>query len=167
MAGNPSEATPLQALFLDSLKDIYYAEKQILKALPKMADAAQSDALRAGLKEHREQTEEHVARLEQIFELLDSPARGKTCQAMLGIVEEGKEIMGEFNGTSALDAGLIASAQAVEHYEIARYGTLRTWAKRLGLAEAASLLETTLGEEVAADRKLTGLAEAEANRKGH
>ena len=152
-------------LFLHTLQDIYYAEKQILKALPKMADAAQSDALRAGLKEHREQTEGHVARLEQIFELLGQPARGKTCPAILGIVEEGKEIMGEFKGTQSLDAGLVFSAQAVEHYEIARYGTLRTWARRLGLAEAASLLEATLGEEVATDRKLTGLAEDEANRK--
>jgi ferritin-like metal-binding protein YciE len=155
----------LNDLFLDTLKDIYYAEKQILKALPKMADAAQSDALRAGFKEHREQTEGHVERLEQIFEMIDKPARGKTCEAILGIVEEGKEIMGEFKSTEALDAGLISAGQAVEHYEIARYGTLKTWAQQLGLADAVKLLDATLKEEIETDRKLTRLAEQDANKK--
>jgi ferritin-like metal-binding protein YciE len=152
-------------LFLDTLKDIYYAEKQILKALPKMADAAQSDELRAGFKEHRQQTEGHVERLEQIFEMLGKPARGKTCEAILGIIQEGKEIMGDFKSTDALDAGLVAAGQAVEHYEIARYGTLRTWAEQLGMTEAVPLLEATLKEEIATDQKLTKLAEADVNRK--
>src|ERR1700710_1462844 len=155
----------LDDLFLDNLKDIYYAEKQILKALPKMADAAQSDELRAGFKEHRDETEGHVERLEQIFGLLGKPARGKTCDAILGIVEEGKEIMQEFSGTDALDAGLIAAGQAVEHYEIARYGTLKTWAEQLGMTEAVPLLEATLNEEIDTDQKLTRLAEADVNRK--
>jgi ferritin-like metal-binding protein YciE len=157
--------SPLDDLFLDTLKDIYYAEKQILKALPKMAEVAQSDALRAGLKDHRDQTEGHVARLERIFEMLEKPARGKTCEAILGIVDEGKEIMTEFRGTGALDAGLISSAQAVEHYEIARYGTLKTWATQLGRTEAANLLNATLEEEIATDEKLTQLAESEVNPK--
>jgi ferritin-like metal-binding protein YciE len=155
----------LSDLFLDTLKDIYYAERQILKALPKMANAAQSDQLRAGFKEHQQQTEGHVQRLEQVFELLGKPARGKTCDAILGIVEEGKEIMDEFKNTTALDAGLIASGQAVEHYEIARYGTLRTWAEQLGMSEAAKLLQQTLDEEIATDKKLTDLAETEVNKK--
>jgi ferritin-like metal-binding protein YciE len=155
----------LSDLFLDTLKDIYYAEKQILKALSKMADAAQSDELRAGFKEHREQTQGHVERLEQIFEMLDKPARGKTCEAILGIIEEGKEIMGDFKSTEALDAGLISSGQAVEHYEIARYGTLKTWARQIGLKDAVPLLDATLKEEVATDQKLTQLAEADVNQK--
>jgi ferritin-like metal-binding protein YciE len=155
----------LNDLFQDTLKDIYYAEKQILKALPKMADAAQSDELRAGFKEHREQTLGHVERLEQIFKSIDKPARGKTCEAILGIIEEAKEIMSDFKGTDALDAGLISSGQAVEHYEIARYGTLKTWAQQLGLTEAVSLLDATLKEEVVTDEKLTQLAESEANQK--
>jgi ferritin-like metal-binding protein YciE len=155
----------LDDLFLDTLKDIYYAERQILKALPKMASAAQSDALRAGFLEHRDQTEGHVERLQQIFEMLDKPARGKTCEAILGIIEEGKEIMSEFKNSPALDAGLISAGQAVEHYEIARYGTLKTWAEQLGRSDAAKLLQQTLDEEEETDRKLTQLAEGEVNKK--
>src|SRR6266702_8838053 len=119
----------LNELFLDTLKDIYYAEKQILKALPKMAKAARSDKLRAALEKHHGETEGKVERLQQIFEQLDKPARGKTCDAIQGILEEGKEIMDEYKGCEALDAGMLAAAQAVEHYEISRYGTLKKWAQ--------------------------------------
>jgi ferritin-like metal-binding protein YciE len=134
----------LDDLFLDTLKDIYYAEKQIVKTLPKMAKAAQSAELKAGFEQHAVESEGHVERLEQIFELLGKPARGKTCDAILGIIDEGKEIMSEFKGTVALDAGLVSAAQAVEHYEIARYGTLKTWANQLGLKDAVALLDATL-----------------------
>ena len=155
----------LDDLFLDTLKDIYYAEKQIVKALPKMAKAAESPDLKAGFEQHAEESEGHIERLEQVFELLGKPARGKTCDAILGILEEGKSIMDEFKGTSALDAGLISSAQAVEHYEIARYGTLKAWAEQLGMKDAAKLLDQTLQEEMATDKKLTQLGEAQANLK--
>lgn len=154
----------LDDLFLDTLKDIYYAEKQIIKTLPKMAKAAQSPELKAGFEQHLQETEGHVDRLEQIFEMLDKPARGKTCDAILGIIEEGKSIMDEFKGTQALDAGLISAAQAVEHYEIARYGTLKSWAKLLGRQDAVTLLDATLKEEEATDKKLTQVAEADSNR---
>ena len=159
-----SEKT-LEDLFLDTLKDIYYAERQIVKTLPKMAKAASSAELKAGFEKHLAETEGHVERLEQIFELLDKPARGKTCDAILGIIEEGKSIMEDFKGTPALDAGLVSAAQAVEHYEIARYGTLRTWAQQLGLKDAVTLLDATLQEEVATDRTLSELAMADVNRK--
>lgn len=159
-----SEKT-LEDLFLDTLKDIYYAERQIVKTLPKMAKAASSAELKAGFEKHLAETEGHVERLEQIFELLDKPARGKTCDAILGIIEEGKSIMDEFKGTAALDAGLVSAAQAVEHYEIARYGTLKTWAQQLGLKDAVTLLDATLQEEVATDQTLSALAEADVNRK--
>ena len=155
----------LEDLFLDTLKDIYYAERQITKALPKMAKAAQSEDLRAGFEKHLAETEGHVERLEQIFELLGKPARGKTCDAILGIIEEGKSIMDEFKGTAALDAGLISAAQAVEHYEIARYGTLKSWAQQLGLDDAVTLLDATLNEEVVTDQTLTKLGEQSANLK--
>ena len=159
------EEKTLEDLFLDTLKDIYYAEKQIVKTLPKMAKAAQSSGLKAGFEKHLAETEGHVERLEQIFELMGKPARGKTCDAILGIIEEGKSIMEEFKGTIALDAGLISAAQAVEHYEIARYGTLRTWADQLGMRDASRLLQQTLAEEENTDKALTRLAEGEANRK--
>lgn len=159
-----SEKT-LDDLFLDTLKDIYYAEKQILKALPKMAKAATSPELKAGFEQHREETEGQVERLEQVFELLGKPARGKSCEAILGIIEEAKEIMEDFKGTVALDAGLVSSAQAVEHYEIARYGTLKTWAQQLGMKEAVALLDATLNEEKATDAKLSKLATTSANQK--
>lgn len=155
----------LDDLFLDTLKDIYYAEKQIVKTLPKMAKAATSPELRTGFEQHRDESEGHIDRLEQIFEMIGKPARGKTCDAILGIIEEGKSIMEEFKGTPALDAGLISSAQAVEHYEIARYGTLRTWAQQLGMQDAAKLLDATLKEEEATDHKLTQIAVSSANRK--
>src|SRR6201992_3286847 len=125
----------LNELFVDTLKDIYYAEKQIYKALPKMAKAATSDQLRAAFEKHHDETEGQIERLEQIFELLGKPARGKKCDAIEGILEEGKEIMDEYEDAPALDAGLLAAAQAVEHYEISRYGTLKTWASKLGLKE--------------------------------
>lgn len=153
----------LDDLFLDTLKDIYYAEKQIVKALPKMAKAATAPDLKAGFEEHLEQTEGHVERLEQIFELIGKPARGKTCDAILGIIEEAKSIMEDFKGTVALDAGLVSSAQAVEHYEMARYGTLKTWANQLGMKDAVKLLDATLQEEKAADQKLSQIATTEVN----
>jgi ferritin-like metal-binding protein YciE len=159
-----SEKT-LDDLFLDTLKDIYYAERQIVKTLPKMAKAATAPELRAGFEKHLEETEGHVERLEQAFELLGKPARGKTCDAILGIIEEGKSIIEDFKGTPALDAGLVSAAQAVEHYEIARYGTLKTWAEQLGHKEIVKLLDATLQEEVATDRKLSEVATANVNQK--
>ena len=155
----------LNDLFLDTLKDIYYAERQIVKTLPKMAKAATSPELKAGFEKHLEETHGHVERLEQIFELLGKPARGKTCDAILGIIEEGKEIMDEYKGTQALDAGLVSSAQAVEHYEIARYGTLKSWAGQLGMKEAVGLLDATLQEEMATDKTLSQLATGAVNKK--
>ena len=153
----------LNALFLDTLKDIYYAEKQIYKSLPKMAKAANSDQLRAAFEKHHDETEGQIGRLEQIFELLDKPARGKKCDAIEGILDEGTEIMDEYKGEPALDAGLLAAAQAVEHYEMSRYGTLRTWAEELGMPDAAALLEATLKEEKATDTALTALAKSVIN----
>src|SRR6202795_2542801 len=153
----------LHDLFLDTLKDIYFAEKQILKALPKMAKAASSDKLRAAFEKHHGETEGQVERLEQVFELMDKPARAKTCDAIQGILDEGKEIMEEYKGTEALDAGMVAAAQAVEHYEIARYGTLKQWAQQLGMKDAARLLDQTLQEEKKTDASLTTLAEAAVN----
>jgi ferritin-like metal-binding protein YciE len=153
----------LNDLFLDTLKDIYYAEKQILKALPKMAKAASSDKLRAAFEKHHGETEGQVERLEKIFELIDKPARGKTCDAIQGILDEGKEIMDEYKGCEALDAGMLAAAQAVEHYEISRYGTLKQWAQQLGMKDAVRLLDATLQEEKKTDETLTSLAEAAIN----
>ncbi len=155
----------LHDLFLDTLKDIYFAEKQILKALPKMARAAESQEAKAGFLKHRDETEGQIERLLQVFELIGKPARGKTCEAIQGILAEGEEIIEEYKGTAALDAGLISSAQAVEHYEIARYGTLKAWAKQLGLKDAVPLLDATLQEEIATDKKLTALGESSANTK--
>ncbi|AVF04464.1 MAG: ferritin-like domain-containing protein [Devosia indica] len=155
----------LDDLFFDTLKDIYFAERHILKALPKMAKAAVSPDLKAGFEQHQAETEVHVERLEKVFELLGKNPRGKTCDAILGIIEEGKEIMDEFKGTQALDAGLVSAAQAVEHYEIARYGTLATWAKQLGHTEALELFLETLKEEEATDEKLTKLAKSSVNLK--
>jgi ferritin-like metal-binding protein YciE len=153
----------LNDLFLDTLKDIYFAEKQILKALPKMAKAASSDKLRAAFEKHHGETEGQIERLEQIFELLDVPARGKTCDAIQGILDEGKEIMEEYKGCDALDAGMLAAAQAVEHYEISRYGTLKQWAQQLGMKDAVRLLDQTLQQERKTDESLTSLAEAAVN----
>ena len=160
MAGKDKD---LNDLFLDTLKDIYFAEKQILKALPKMAKAASSDKLRAAFEKHHDETEGQVDRLEKIFDLLDKPARGKTCDAIMGILEEGKEIMDEYKGCEALDAGLLAAAQAVEHYEISRYGTLKQWAQQLGLKDAVRLLDETLQQEKKTDQALTSLADGVIN----
>jgi ferritin-like metal-binding protein YciE len=151
-------------LFHDILKDIYFAEKKILTALPKMAKAAQSEALKAAFEKHEGETEEHVNRLEQVFAEIDAKPQGKTCDAIMGIVEEGQEVMKEYKGQAALDAGLLAAAQAVEHYEISRYGTLKTWAQELGLEQAVKLLDETLEEEKATDAALTELAESEVNQ---
>ncbi len=155
----------LNDLFLETLKDMYHAEKQILKALPKMAKSAESDELRQAFETHREETEGQVERLEQIFELLGKPARGVACEAINGIIEEGKGIMEDFAGSEALDAGLLSSAQAVEHYEITRYGSLKSWAQELGLTAAVPLLDQTLQEEKKTDVLLTRLAEARVNAK--
>lgn len=160
-----SKDKTLEDLFHDTLQDIYYAERKILKALPKMARAAQSAELKAGFDKHREETEGQVERLEQIFELMGKRARGKTCDAIEGILAEGDEIIEEFKGTPALDAGLISSAQAVEHYEMARYGSLKTWAQTLGLKEAVGLLDQTLQQETNTDKTLTKLANDGVNRK--
>jgi ferritin-like metal-binding protein YciE len=154
----------LKDLFHETLKDIYFAEKKILSALPKMAKAAQSEELKAAFEKHESETEDHVARLEKVFAEMGETPRGKTCDAILGIIEEGQEVMKEFKGKPALDAGLLAAAQAVEHYEIARYGTLKTWAAELGLDQAVDLLDTTLSEEKKTDRTLTELAESGVNQ---
>jgi ferritin-like metal-binding protein YciE len=159
----PSEKT-LRNLFHDTLKDIYFAEKKILGALPRMTKAAQSEELKAAFEKHETETEGQVERLEQVFAEIDETPRGKTCDAIMGILEEGQEIMKEYKGMPALDAGLLAAAQAVEHYEISRYGTLRTWASELGLGNAVKLLEATLSEEKKTDEALTELAEAGVNR---
>jgi ferritin-like metal-binding protein YciE len=161
----PSEPKQLDDLFHDSLKDIYFAEKKILTALPKMAKAAQNDELRAAFEKHRDETEVQVERLERVFAIIDKKPQGKTCDAIIGLTEEGAEIMKEYKGSPALDAGLLAAAQSVEHYEISRYGTLRTWAEELGHADAASLLEETLSEEKATDEALTRIAESVVNQE--
>jgi ferritin-like metal-binding protein YciE len=155
----------LNALFLDTLKDIYYAEKQIYKSLPKMAKAAQSDQLRAAFEKHHGETEGHIERLDQVFELLGKPARGKKCDAIEGILDEGTEVMDEYEDTPALDAGLLAAAQAVEHYEISRYGTLKSWAEKLGLNDAVKLLGETLAEEKETDETLSKIAVSVVNAK--
>jgi len=155
----------LEDLFHDTLKDIYYAEKKILTALPKMAKAAHSGDLRSAFTKHADETEGQVARLEKVFDIIDKPAKGKKCEAIEGLIDEGKEIMEEFKGAPALDAGLLAAAQAVEHYEISRYGTLRTWAQALGLSQAVRLLDQTLAEEKKTDETLTEIAESVVNEE--
>ena len=155
----------LQDLFTETLKDIYYAEKQILRALPKMAKAAHSNELREAFQHHREQTEGQIERLEQVFEMVGKGARGKECHAIVGMIEEAKEVMEDFSGAETLDAGLLASAQAVEHYEISRYGTLKSWAQQLGLKDAVPLLEATLKEEKETDVLLTRIADSTINKK--
>jgi ferritin-like metal-binding protein YciE len=155
----------LNDLFYDTLKDIYFAERQILKSLPKMAKAAESEELKNAFLTHRDETEHHVERLQQIFEIIGKRAQAKTCEAIKGILEEGEEIMDDYGDSEALDAGLAASAQAVEHYEMARYGTLKTWATQLGLKDVVSLLNETLQEEKKTDALLSKLAETAVNRK--
>ncbi len=154
----------LHDLFYDQLKDTYFAEKQILKALPKMAKAAQSKDLTAAFTKHLHETKGQVDRLEQVFKLIDKPAKAKTCDAIMGILDEGKEVMTEYRGTEALDAGLLAAAQAVEHYELARYGTMKAWAMQLGLShEVVRLIDETLQQERKTDKDLTALAESAVN----
>jgi len=154
----------LHDLFHDTLKVIYFAEKKILGALPKMAKAAEEQALKDAFLKHEKETHEHVVRLERVFGEIGQPVRGKSCEAILGITKEGEEIVKEYKGMPALDAGLLAAAQAVEHYEIARYGTLKTWAAELGLRQAVKLLETTLAEERKTNETLTELAQREVNQ---
>ncbi|MCJ8056915.1 ferritin-like domain-containing protein [Shinella curvata] len=156
----------LEDLFTDGVKDIYYAERKIIAALKKMIRGAQSEDLKAAFDKHLQETEGQVERLVQVFELLGKPARGKTCPAIDGIIEEGQEVLEEFKGSPAIDAGLLAAAQAVEHYEIARYGTLKSWAVQLGKTDVAELLEQTLLEETNTDATLTKLAETKVNLKG-
>jgi ferritin-like metal-binding protein YciE len=153
----------LDELFHDTLKDIYFAEKKILTTLPKMEKAAQDAELKKAFAKHRTETEGHVARLEKVFAAIDKKPQAKTCDAIVGITDEGAEIMKEYKGSPALDAGLLAAAQAVEHYEISRYGTLRTWARELGLNDAVRLLEQTLMEEKKTDEALTQIAETAVN----
>lgn len=153
----------LEQLFLEELRDILSAEKQLIKALPKMAKAASSSDLKAGFQEHLTQTQTHVERLEKVFEELGKTARAKTCEAMKGLVKEGDQLAHEDASDEVKDAALIAAAQKVEHYEIATYGTLITWANQLGYGNAASLLEQTLEEEKETDQKLTELAESQIN----
>jgi ferritin-like metal-binding protein YciE len=161
----------LHDAFIDELRDTYDAERQIVKALPKMIKACTSDELRTAFESHLEETRGQVERLEQVFELLDEKPRGKHCDGMAGIIEEGKNVMGEEFDETTMDAVLIASAQRVEHYEMAAYGTLCAWAKDMGHTDAAELLEQTLEEEKAADEKLTAIAEGginlEAARAAH
>lgn len=155
----------LEELFLETLKDIYYAEKQILRNLPKLAKAAKTPELKQAFEHHRDETETQVERLEQIFESLGKPARGKTCQAIVGIVEESQEVMEDFKDSTALEPGILAAAQAVEHYEISRYGTLVTWANQLGKKDAVKLLQQTLAEEKKTDELLSKRAEQTVNQQ--
>ncbi len=161
----PAKQKELNDLFLDMLKDVFHAEKQLLRALPKMARATKNEELRNALNTHREETQGQVERLEQMFEMVGKRAQGKPCEAMMGLVAEGQEIMEEYKDSPALDAGMIAAQQAVEHYEIARYGTMRTWAQQLGMTDAIPLIEQTLEEEKKTDQLLTELAERTANQE--
>lgn len=155
----------LRDLYLDQLRDIYDAENEIVKALPKMADAAASPELRSALNEHLQQTQQHVTRLEQIFSGMSEKAKTKKCQGVRSIIDEGEDIIGEKGDPSVLDAGIISVAQRVEHYEMAVYGSLRAWSNRVGNPQAVPLLEQTLSEEKEADRKLTQIAEQDVNRQ--
>jgi ferritin-like metal-binding protein YciE len=153
----------LDTLFHDTLRDIYYAERKILKSLPRMARAAHAPELKAAFEKHEAETEGQIERLQQVFDIIGKAPRGKTCDAIEGILAEGEEIMEEYKDNPALDAGLLAAAQAVEHYEITRYGTLKRWATVLGLEDAARLLAETLAEESKTDEDLTGIADAAVN----
>jgi ferritin-like metal-binding protein YciE len=153
----------LKDLFLDELADIYYAEGLLVKSLPKMMKAAQSEGLKEALESHLEETKTQVERLHQVFKAFGKPAKGKKCEAMVGLIEEGKGIMEDWKGSPALDAGLICAAQKVEHYEIASYGCLCTWAELLGNEPALKLLRETMDEEETADKKLTEIAESSIN----
>ena len=153
----------LESLMQDELKDIYDAEKQLTKALPKLAKRASNEELRAGFEDHLRQTEQHMERLEQVFEQLGMPARGKTCKGMKNLIAEGDEMIREAEDDATRDALMIAAAQKVEHYEIAAYGTLRTWADLLGHEDVAGVLEETLEEEKETDQRLTEIAESFVN----
>lgn len=157
------KAKTLEDLFLDTLKDIYYAEKKILKGLSKMTKNAESEELKAACEKHYGETEGQIERLEQVFEICGKRAQGKNCPAIEGILDEGSEIMEEFKGAPALDAGIVSAAQAVEHYEIARYGTLKSWAELLEMDDAVELLDQNLQEEMATDKALTILAQKRTN----
>ena len=159
------EAKTLNELFHATLKDIYFAEKKILAALPKMAKAAQSEELRSAFEKHHGETETQIKRLEQVFAIIETKPRGKTCAAIVGILAEGAEVIQEYKGSPANDAGLLAAAQAVEHYEISRYGTLCTWADELSLEDAVSLLQETLEEEAATDEALSQIAKTNVNQQ--
>jgi ferritin-like metal-binding protein YciE len=161
----PAKQKTLDDLFLHTLKDIYYAEKKILRNLKTMEKAAEAEELRQAFVAHREETQGQIERLEQVFELLGKPARGVTCQAINGILEEGESVMEDFGSSEAADAGILAAAQAVEHYEIVRYGTLKSWAQELGMTEAEKLFDQNLEEEKKTDQLLTQLAQARVNRK--
>lgn len=161
-----TDDSALHELFLDELADILHAERQLTKALPKMAEAATTEELSAAFESHLTETENHIKRLEQVFSSLDEPVKSKECKAMKGLLEEGKEMMEEMEDSPALDAALIAAAQKVEHYEIASYGTVVAWAEKMGHEEAVELLTATLDEEKAADEKLTAIAESTANEAG-
>ena len=154
----------LKEMFLDQLKDIYYAEKQIYKTLPKMAQAAKQSTLRDAFTKHREQTHEHMARLEKIFGMIGKTPEAKTCEAINGIIAEGEETIKKYGSSAAIDTGLIAAGEAVEHYEMARYGALAAWAKQLKLSDAAELLNATRKEEAEADQLLIKLGQSEADR---
>jgi ferritin-like metal-binding protein YciE len=162
-ARSKQQEKQLDELFVETLKDIYYAERKLATALPKMAKAAQSEELAAAFEKHAEETDIQIERLEEIFAMCDESPKGKTCDAINGLLDEGKEVMSDFKNSPAHDAGLLASAQAVEHYEISRYGTLSTWAEKLGMADAVKLLEQTLAEEKQTDADLTKLALAIVN----
>ncbi len=153
-----AEPKALEDMFHDMLKDIYYAEKQIVKVIPKMAKLALSSELKAAFMTHKTETEGQIERLSEVFEMAGKPPRGKTCDAILGILEEGKAVMEDYADSPALDAGLVASAQAVEHYEMARYGTLQAWAQQLGMKDAAALLGESLAEETKTDQALSKLS---------
>jgi ferritin-like metal-binding protein YciE len=155
----------LHDLFVHTLRDIYFAEQTIVKKLPKMAEKATSAQLRAGFEQHLAETKQHVTRLEQVFETLGEKAKGEECPAIEGITEEAEELVKEIQDPETRDAAMLASAQAVEHYEITRYGTLIAWAEELGLSDVVGPLQATLAEEKATDQKLTQLAEARLNRR--
>jgi ferritin-like metal-binding protein YciE len=155
----------LDDLFLHTLKDIYYAEKKILRNLRKMEKAAKGEDLQQAFGTHREETQGQIERLEQVFEILGKRASGVTCEAINGILEEGEGIMEDFGDSEVADAAMVAAAQAIEHYEIVRYGTLKTFAEELGMKDAAKLIDQNLQEEKKTDQLLTGIAEARANKK--
>ena len=158
-------AKDLRELFIDGLKDIYWAEKEITKALPKMIKNASTEKLQTALEDHLAETENQVSRIEEVFEMIGEKAVAKKCDAMAGIIEEGEEIMEETESGKVRDAGIIAAGQKVEHYEIASYGTLIAWAEELGLDEAADVLNETLEEEKSADEKLSDIATSNINKK--